>query len=116
MSGTTRPGVHSSFEISKFSVQEQRTIRTLAEHFFMTNDGREIILSRSSKYKFALVKCPDSLSESFGLYREIVVLFSLYESFETRTLDAFDRVFQMFPDLRIEKVCRLIIRARPEMN
>lgn len=111
MSAVTRPGIHSGFDITKFSIDEQRSIRALATNFFVTNDGSDIVLSRNSRYRFVLLKCSDDLAEGFGLHREIIALFSLYDSFEPRTLDAYDHAYQKYPDLRIEKVCRIIVSA-----
>ena len=45
----------------------------------------------------------------FNIDREIIAVFSPYDNFEPRTLDAFDYASSKLQDLRVENVCRLLI-------
>lgn len=109
MSADTRPGIHPGVDLSKFEPSIQRAIKTLAAHFYITNDGFEVSFTKASKYKFVLMKASNEIAESFGVHGEVICLFSLYEKFEARTLDAFDRAYQKYFNNRLEKVCRWIV-------
>jgi len=43
--------------------------------------------------------------------REIVVLFADYQTFEARTLQAFDVMFNQFNDVRVDKSFRILVSA-----
>ncbi len=55
------------------------------------------------------MKFPTIYKEQFNIEREVVVLFSDYENFEPRTLDAFESAFENHQELRIEKICSFLI-------
>jgi len=55
------------------------------------------------------MKPVDLYQEMFNIEREIIVIFSPYEQFQPRTLDAFDEVSKLYQKLRIEKVCSVVI-------
>jgi hypothetical protein len=47
--------------------------------------------------------------EMFNIDREIVLLFSPYESFEPRTLDAITTATERHQKLRIERICSVLV-------
>jgi hypothetical protein len=111
-----RPGFHPAVDLGKSSntAIEIRLIRKIAEEFFVTNGGGPITFGQNVTYRYILVKPTDKFKEGFNLDREIIVIFSDYPDVQPRMLDAIDRAHQMFPDLRLEKICTIIFSSDPK--
>ncbi len=103
------PGVNSQVILNHYSDEEKKIIQKLSGEWYITNGGGEINLGPKSKYKYLLFKPTDSYKELFNIEFEIIVIFSEYSSFETRTLDAIDYAAKKYPQLRIERLCSVII-------
>jgi len=107
--GNVLPGKNPQLLMSHFTNDEIRIINRFAEEWYVTNGGNVITIGRSSEYKYFVI-CPTELyKELFNIEQEIIVVFSNYESFETRSLIAFEYICQRYPNLRIEKVCFVLI-------
>ncbi|WP_213580289.1 hypothetical protein [Paenibacillus lautus] len=110
VSRTTTAGLHylveGKLQNNYFPAVEEEIVRKLAEEWYVTRIGK-LSIGSTSRYRFALMKPTQSFQEMFNLEREIVVIFSSYNSFEPRSLDAFDAVIKQFQQLRLEKVCYL---------
>jgi len=108
----TSPGFHRLFYQNKlingFKDEEQKILKRLSAEWYITNSGDEFTIGLS-QYRYFLMKPTSIFSEMFNIEREIVCVFSSYESFEPRTLDAFEYAVSQFPNLRIENVCRVLI-------
>ncbi|MHC9060973.1 ATP-binding protein [Pantoea sp. y20] len=104
-----RPGMHSSFRIDHFNEQEKKIIDVLSKEFYLTNGGETIRLSENSIYRYILIRPTNVYQDMFNLNREIVVLFSPYEKFQSRTLDAFSIIYQRTSSLRVDKTCNILI-------
>jgi len=102
-------GIHPKVRLKHFSKKEKDIIKNLSNEFYVTNGGTEIKLGYNSKYKYFIIKPTDEYVEMFNIEREIVVIFSPYESFEPRTLDAINYVYKKFERHRLEKICSIII-------
>jgi len=102
------PGMHRQFVVERFTEPEQRIINKLAHEWYLTNSGHHIRLAASS-YDSFLMKPTQAFAEMFNLERELIVVFSPYETFEPRTLDAFDQAERQLSDLRTETVCKVLI-------
>ena len=103
------PGVHKHFQMEIFPKEEQEILRRLSSEWYLTNSGAEFQLGLSSTFRYFLMKPTRIFSEMFNLQREVVCVFSAYDNFEPRALDAFDRAISRHPTLRIENVCRVMI-------
>ncbi|WP_322923652.1 hypothetical protein [Paenibacillus campi] len=105
---TTTPGLHDlvkdKLKHGFFPSAEEELVRKLAVEWYVTRIGK-LSIGNTSRYRFALMKPTQSFQEMFNLERELVVIFSSYNSFEPRSLDAFDAVIKQFQKLRLEKVC-----------
>lgn len=98
------PGIHPHFEIAKFNVAQQRVLRRLSQMTHLTRDG-QVELGRDTKYRYALVRPTGQMRGLLHTDREVMVLFSEFPEFQSRTLDAFDRVLSEVTDeFRVEKV------------
>ncbi len=56
----------------------------------------------NSNYRAFLMRPAEEMSVALNVEREIVVLFADYETFEARTLRAFDLIYQQFDDVRVD--------------
>lgn len=105
-----QPGRHPNFDITKFDPVEQRVLRRMEQLFHLTRDGDVTIGKQKSNYKYALVKPCGKMRGILHTDREILVVFSSYEDFQPRSIDAFDYILDQSPeDFRIEKVARILV-------
>lgn len=104
------PGIHPMVDLNSFDSEQQSIIKTLGKTFYITNRGANVKLGASSCYRYFLIKPTDHFKEQFNLDREIIVVFSSYDSFEPRTFDAVPAAFKKIDQpLRVDKVCSIII-------
>lgn len=104
-----QPGIHPNFDITKFDVPQQRVLRRLAQITHLTRFG-EVTLGNDTKYPYALVRPLGQMRGLLHTDREVMVLFSEFPEFQSRTLDAFDRILSEIADeFRVEKVARILI-------
>jgi hypothetical protein len=103
------PGINPSTEFTHFTEEEQGIIKKFSAEWYVTSSGKPITLGATSTYKYFLMKPTSLYQELFNIEREIIVIFSDYSTFEPRTLDAFDYVIDRYQELRIEKVCSVLV-------
>lgn len=109
MMSEIQPGIHPNFDITKFEVAQQRVLRRLAQLTHLTRFG-EVTLGNDTKYRYALVRPLGQMRGLLHTDREVMVLFSDFPEFQSRTLDAFDRILAEIPDeFRVEKVARILV-------
>jgi hypothetical protein len=72
MSRIVRPGIHPKFQLSKFSIEIQRILKSLSKEFFLTNDGDKLNLGHNSEYEFVVVEPTSTYEDLFNLNKEIV--------------------------------------------
>ena len=109
------PGIHNNVELFHYSEDQERVIRRFATEWFITHSGKSISLANSN-YHYSLMKPTENYQELFNLEREIIIGFSDYPLFQPRVLDLFDYVANKFSDLRIEKVCAVLISKDKEIS
>ena len=109
----TSPGIHGSFQITRFGDREQKLIKRLANQWYLTSSGAHIRLA-ASRYDYFLMKPTPMFTEMFNIERELIVALSPYKTFEPRTLDVFDAAQRELSDLRVESVCRVLISDDPD--
>ncbi|MEE7627090.1 hypothetical protein V3O24_13035 [Methylobacter sp. Wu8] len=103
------PGINPNLNLEHFSEEEKNVIKKLSSDWYITNGGGVIKLAATSSYKYFLLKPTPTLQELFNIEREIIAVFSDYSDFEPRTLDAFDYAINKHQELRIERVCSVLI-------
>ena len=110
------PGKHPNIILTSFSDEEKKIINTLAKTFYVTNGGETIKLGSTSEYRYCLVKPTEEFIIQFNLNREIIVVFSKYESFEPRTFDAISEVYRRnTQQFRIDKICSIVVSKDKEV-
>ncbi len=103
------PGIHRDVELGKFNQNEQTIIQLLSKALYVTNGGRELIVS-SCCYRYVLIKPTEDYVVNFNLKREIPVIFSDYEVLEPRSLDVAAHVAKDIPSaLRLDRSCQIMV-------
>jgi len=113
---TVYPGFHKKVILSHFTQEEKTIVNRLSQDWYISRGGGRIYLGATSKYKYLLMKPVAYFQEMFNLEREIIVVFSPYETFETRTLDAIDWVAKRQQSLRVERICAVVISKDPAIE
>jgi hypothetical protein len=104
----TFPGINSKFPLLSYSQEEQAIIQRFARYFYITRSV-ELIQTASSAYSAFLMRPAEGISTILNVEHEIVVLFAPYETFEARTLAAYDTVYAQFDDNRVDRTVRILI-------
>jgi len=114
------PGMHVSVSKKKanFPNEEWKLLEELAKEWYVTTVG-EVNIARSH-YKYALIKATLNYKEMFGFERELIVVFSSYEIFQPRSIDAIDTIYSSVLDkyqvLRVERICSVLISKDKEIE
>ena len=103
------PGVNPRLVTAHFSDDEKRIIHNLGREWYVTHGGRQITLGKTSTYRYFLMRPVSVYTEMFNLEQEVVVLFSPYETFETRSLDAIDYAIKQYQPLRVDRICSVLV-------
>ena len=111
-----RPGMNPKVVLTHFEPQEKIILERFAKDWYVTNSGSELFLGHTSKYRYALIKPTDIFQEMFNIDREMVALFSPYDNFEPRTLDAITTATSRHPALRIERICSVLVSKDPDIE
>lgn len=110
------PGINPQAALTHFDEQERQIVARFAKDWYVTNGGGEFSLSPTSTYRYALIKPTDIFQEMFNIDREMVLLFSPYENFEPRTLDAIAKATARHQALRIERICSVLVSKDPDVT
>lgn len=111
MSEKIYPGTHPMFKDAHFSEIEKILIKNLSKEFYITNGGELLKLGYNSEYKYIIMNPTDIYKDMFNLDREIIVVFSPYESIQARTLNVFEHILKRHSSLRVEKICNILVSA-----
>ena len=112
MNENVNPGMHPNAEDviqNVFPESERRIAIYWSREWYITHAGKCEI--GQSQYSYFLIKPTHVYEEMFGLTRELIVIFSAYDRFEARTLDAYEAVYKTFSGTRIERICYVLISA-----
>lgn len=99
-------GIYSGVNLSFFSDEEKNILNLFAKKYWKVTRAEKISLSNSI-YKIVLIKPTEYISHGFNLKREVVVVFSSYETFQPRSIEAID--YKNVQSLRVEEICCIII-------
>lgn len=102
----TKPGFNKEINFQFLDEDEMKIVKFLSRKYWYVTRIDHISIA-SSNYNIAFIKPTQEISIGFNLYREVVVVFSSYDKFEPRSLDAIDSLDVQ--DLRLEEICCIII-------
>jgi hypothetical protein len=106
----TNPGFHPDFDITQYPMSVRPGIITISRNFYVTRSFRHLTVGNSNYYAI-LVRPTDEFSIYVNTDREIVVLFATYDTFEIRTLEAYDEVYDLLESSRIDRSVRFLVSA-----
>lgn len=102
----TLPGIRAGLDMNKLLPAEKTIVKYLAAKYWYVTRIDQLSMS-GSQYRVVLIKPVDFITQSFNLLREVIVVFSSYESFEPRSLDAIEKL--NIPNIRTEEICSIVV-------
>lgn len=103
------PGVNPRLVYSHFTLEERTIVNNLGHEWYVTHGGDAVTLGKTSTYRYFLIRPTTIFSEMFNLQQELVCVFSPYDDFETRSLDAIDYAIKQYQPLRVDRICSVLI-------
>ncbi len=110
------PGLNPQAVLYHFTSVEKEIVDRISKELYVTHGGAEFRLGGTSIYRYILIKPTDIYQHMFNIDREMVLIFSPYEEFEPRTLDAFSYVIAKHQKLRIERICSVLVSKDNEIE
>ena len=104
----TTPGVNPQFGYRIFSAEERSIIHKFSEYFYVTS-ALDVINIGNSQYRGFLMRPTDDMAILMNVEREIIVIFSAYNSFEARSLKAYDMAMESIEQRRPDPSVRFIV-------
>jgi hypothetical protein len=101
-------GINPRARIERLPYEEKIIVKNLAKEFYITMGCKDLHIGQS-EYRYIFLKLPDSKRALYGVQNEIMVLFSPFENFEPRTLDAIERIQEENQGYRLDKICAFVI-------
>lgn len=93
-------------KLQKFPIEERKIISIFARKYWRVTRA-EILSLSNSIYRIILIKPTETITHSFNLQREVVAVFSPYDTFQPRSIDAID--YLDIQALRLEEICCILI-------
>jgi hypothetical protein len=106
----TTPGLHQNVDITRYPEAIRASVRCIAAQFYVTRSFSCVNIG-NSKYYAVLARPSDEFSVYINTDREIVILFSEYDSFEIRTLEAYAVFYEQLESARIDRSLRFLVSS-----
>ncbi len=106
----TYPGFHPNFETEKYPGDVRNALRRIADNFYVTRSFDPEFVG-NSQYFAALVRPTDETSVFLNTERELLIVFTRYDTFEVRTLEAFDLFYEALESARVDQSIRFLVSA-----
>jgi hypothetical protein len=106
----TFPGFNSNFELDKYPPEIRRALLRVADNFYVTRSFDPEFVG-NSQYFAALVRPTDETSVFLNTERELLILFTRYDTFEIRNLEAFDLFYGVVDSARVDRSIRFLVSA-----
>ena len=120
-----QPGIHKDATFNDLDAAEKRIIKAFSDIFFITFGGHNVNFSgkfdsRSlkSNWKYSFMRPTDNFGEKFNLDKELVLVFSSYNRFETSSFGALSRVYEYNEQrspFRLERICSVMVSKDPNV-
>ncbi len=101
-----RSGIHSNIQFRNISKEEEKIIRLFSSLWFITFVKHQLF--KESEYTFAFARPSQFLIDRYHFEREVLILFSPYERFDTRSLDFVDKVVFEYQN-RLDKLLIILV-------
>lgn len=111
----TFAGINPHFDLDRYPSDVRAAIRRLADHFYVTRSFEPEMVG-NSQYFAALVRPTDETAIVLNTERELLVVFSRYDTFETRTLDSYRKFYDRTEAARVDQSIRFLVSADPNIE
>jgi hypothetical protein len=111
----TFSGFNSNFQLDLYPSDIRSALRRIADDFYVTRSFQPVFIG-NSQYYGALVRPTDETSVYLNTERELIVLFSRYETFEIRTLEAYREFYSLLDSARVDESIRFLISADAKID
>lgn len=111
----TKPGLHKNFDLTKYPATIRSAIRRIADTFYVTRSFDAIRVDNSVYYA-ALIRPTDDSSVVLNTQRELLIVFADYETFEIRTLEAFDNFYYLIDSARVDHSLRFLVSSDADVD
>ncbi len=101
-----QPGIKPNLDLGKLQPVELRIVNYLSEQYWYVTRIEQLSFS-GSQIRVALIKPVDYITHSFNLLREVIVVFSSYNTFEPRALEAIEKLD--IQNIRTEEICSIVV-------
>ena len=104
------PGIHpdAQQEFNKFPSDEKALIEGIFAIDWVVTYAKENIIGNSI-YRTVLLKPNSEFKEMFNITREVPLIFSPYQTFDSRSIDAINNVLSEYSHLRLEEICSILV-------
>ena len=102
------PGINPRALVRNLPLEEQKIVESLASDFYITGGFKSIQMNQSVYWYFFL-KFPDDKAAVYGVRDEVIVLLSPFDNFEPRTLDAIEKIQEVNPGYRLDKLSAFVV-------
>ncbi|MBN1463996.1 MAG: hypothetical protein JW922_10035 [Paludibacteraceae bacterium] len=108
-----KPDINPNADLSFFTQDEWDIIQLFAHRDWYVTRTERIAIANSS-YKLVLLKPLELIKNAFNINREVILVFSPYDTFEPRSIDAID--YLDIQELRLEEICSIIVSNDNEIE
>lgn len=108
----TTPGFHPNTNFSQYPKEITTCIRAIGKRFYVTRSFDKEVVG-NSEYWGLLARPASEFSVHLNTDRELLFVFSKYDTFEIRTLESFDLFYAQLEQKRIDKSIRFLISGDP---
>lgn len=111
----TYAGLHEFVTLELYPGEIRNAIRRIADHLYVTRGfDRETV--GKSHYYAVLARPTDELSVILNTDKELLFVFSNYNTFEVRALEAYDVFYKLVDPKRVDDTIRFLISADPNVE
>lgn len=111
----TTPGFHNDTNFNDYPKKFTDAINEIGRHFYVTRSFSSESIGNSN-YWGLLARPADNFSVQLNADRELLFVFSPYDDFEIRTLEAFDEFYAQLEQKRVDKSLRFLISSDPRVE
>ena len=104
----TTPGFHPTTNFRMYPDELKKCIRAIGKHFYVTRSFDKETVG-NSQYWGLLARPASEFSVHLNTDRELLCVFSNYNNFEIRTLEAFDLFYSQLEQKRIDRSIRFLV-------
>ena len=111
----THPGLHSGLLLDFYPRSIARAVYSLSKVFYVTRSFPAEDIG-NSQYWAVLIRPTEEFAVYVNTDRELLVVFAQYQTFEIRTLEAYDEFYAQLESKRIDRSIRFLVSSDSEIE